>query len=197
MENEGLKMPRTGLGKLRCDSTWAALTPEQRETLEGWLFEENLGYKEVLERAQKEFGVTGSKMSLTRHYRRVATERAQRDFLDLEATIKDLNGTKLNWSSLGGAAMGIIAKQLVRMSLESPEKVQEMAMLGQVLVANDAQNIKRGWLEMGRIKFQMDMATECLIHKREIDEIDKDESLTDAQRILKIRDELFGPFLAE
>jgi hypothetical protein len=66
MENEGLKMPRAGLGKLRCDSTWAALTPEQREMLEGWLFEENLGYTEVLERAQKEFGITGTKMSLTR-----------------------------------------------------------------------------------------------------------------------------------
>ncbi len=43
MENEGPMMPRTGMGKLRCDSAWAALAPEQRETLEVWWFEENPG----------------------------------------------------------------------------------------------------------------------------------------------------------
>ena len=43
------------MSKLRSDSAWSKLTAEQRETLEGWLFEENIGYKEALERAQKEF----------------------------------------------------------------------------------------------------------------------------------------------
>ena len=62
--------------KLRSDSTWAGLTSEQRETLEGWLFEENLGYAEVLERVQREFGVTASKSSLSRYYQRLAAVRA-------------------------------------------------------------------------------------------------------------------------
>jgi hypothetical protein len=186
-----------GTGKMRCDSAWAGLTPEQRETLEGWLFEENLGYAEVLERAQKEFGITASKMSLTRFYKRVAAERAQRDYLDLDTTLKDLNPTKLTWDRLGGAAMGLIAKRLMQLSIESPDKVQEMAMLGQVLVANDAQNIKRGWLSIGMTKFQLDIATECLIHKAKMDAIVQDESLDDGQRILKVRQELFGPNLPE
>jgi hypothetical protein len=43
--------------KMRDDSTWNRLTPEQRETLESWLFDENLGYAKTLERVQKEFGV--------------------------------------------------------------------------------------------------------------------------------------------
>jgi hypothetical protein len=197
MENEGLKMPRAGLGKLRCDSTWAALTPEQRETLEGWLFEENLGYTEVLERAQKEFGVTGTKMSLTRFYQRTATERAQREFLDLETTIREMKGLEVNVSEMQSAAMCLITKRLMKLSLESPEKVQEMAWLGNVLVSNEAQNIKRGWLNIGREKFQYDAATACMIHKLRIDEVMADESMSDQQHIQKIREEIFGPNLPE
>src|SRR5713226_7282174 len=43
--------------KMREDSTWNGLTGEQRQKLENWLFERNLGYVEALKRAHKEFGV--------------------------------------------------------------------------------------------------------------------------------------------
>src|SRR5579863_3330204 len=76
--------------KMRCNSTWAGLTLEQRETLEGWLFEENLGYGEVLERVQREFGVTASKPGLSRYYQRLAAERAQRELLDLKSAVAEL-----------------------------------------------------------------------------------------------------------
>jgi hypothetical protein len=197
MEKEGLKMPRAGMGKMRCDSTWAALTPEQRETLEGWLFEENLGYAEVLAEAQKEFGIAGTKASLVRFYQRTAAERAQREFLDLDAAVKEMKGLDVNIVEMQATAMCLITKRLMKLMLESPEKVKEMAWLGQLLVACDAQNIKRGWLNIGRTKFELDIATECLIHKVKMDAIVQDESMDDAQRIMKIRQELFGPNLPE
>jgi hypothetical protein len=37
---------------MRDDSTWNRLTAEQREKLESWLFDENLGYAETLVRVQ-------------------------------------------------------------------------------------------------------------------------------------------------
>jgi hypothetical protein len=61
--------------KLRSDSVWHSLSPEQKEKLEGWLFEECLSYTDALERAQKEFGVTASAPALSRFYRRLAEER--------------------------------------------------------------------------------------------------------------------------
>jgi hypothetical protein len=197
MENEGLKMPRTGMGKLRSDSTWAALTPEQRESLEDWLFEENLGYTEALERAQKEFGVTASKTSLIRFYQRAAAERAKREFLDLETTIREMKGLEVDVPEMRSAAMCLITKRLMKLSLESPEQVKEMAWLGSVLVQNEAQSIKRGWLNIGREKFQYDAATACMIHKLRIDEVMADESMTDGQQVQKIREEIFGPILPE
>ncbi len=186
-------MPRAGIGKLRSDSTWAALTSEQRETLEGWLFDENLGYTEVLERAQKEFGITASKTSLIRFYQRAAAERAQREFLDLETTIREMKGLEVNVNEMQSAAMCLITKRLMKLSLESPEKVKEMAWLGSVLVQNEAQNIKRGWLDIGREKFEFEVAAEVLARKAaEPPPRNEDGYKAEDEAVLRIRRGLFG-----
>jgi hypothetical protein len=48
-----------------------------------------------------------------------------------------------------------------------------------------------------REKFEFDAATACLVHQVKVSSIVEDESLDDGQRILKIREELFGPDLPE
>jgi hypothetical protein len=63
---------------MREDSTWSAPAPEQRETLESWLFEENLGSVETLARLQSVSnlrrtiagGPTGGSLSTRRGYGR-------------------------------------------------------------------------------------------------------------------------------
>ncbi len=60
---------------MREDSTWNGLSGEQRQKLENWLFERNLGYAEALKRAHKEFGVEATIPSVGRFYRRRARER--------------------------------------------------------------------------------------------------------------------------
>jgi hypothetical protein len=39
MQNAAFETEKS-TGKMRCDSAWVGLTREQREALEGWLFEE-------------------------------------------------------------------------------------------------------------------------------------------------------------
>jgi hypothetical protein len=136
------------MSKLRSDSAWAALSPEQRETLEGWLFEENLGYKEALERAQKEFGITASLRSLSEYYQRAARERTQEELLTVKATAEEIDKAEVNLEDLGATAMTLVAKRMIQLAVESPGKVKEMVSLGRILVANEAQDIKRRWLEM-------------------------------------------------
>jgi hypothetical protein len=46
-----------------------------------------------------------------------------------------------------------------------------------------------------RQKFEFDAATACLIHQVKASSIAADEALDDGERILKIREELFGPNL--
>ena len=60
--------------KMRDDSTWNQLSPEQRETLEEWLFDENLGYEKTVKRVREEFGLETTIASVGRFYRRRARE---------------------------------------------------------------------------------------------------------------------------
>ncbi len=69
--------------KARSNAKWATLTAKQTATLEQWFFDDKLSYVEVLERARKEFGFSGSKSSLQRFYRRLRQERwVQRPLLE-------------------------------------------------------------------------------------------------------------------
>ncbi len=136
------------MSKLRSDSAWAVLLPEQRETLEEWLFEENLGYKEALERARTEFGITASLAGLADYYRWLAQERMQRELLDVKRVAGEIDEAGTDLDELGAAAMTLVAKRMLQLAVTSPGKVKELVSLGRLLVANDAQDIKRRWLEL-------------------------------------------------
>jgi hypothetical protein len=187
--------------KLRCDSPWAALTAEQRETLEGWLFEENLGYVEVLERVQYTFGITASKMSLARYYQRLAAERANRELLDLNTAVVEMRRLGIDRAELSAAVMSLLAKRLLKLLLESPDKLKEIAWLGNVLVGNEGQEIKRGWLALGREKFELDVARERAEDEAErqmmADANVEDDYAEEDARVLAIRRHLFGTNLPE
>lgn len=136
------------MSKLRCDSRWNGLTAEQRETLEGWLFVENAGYGEVRERCAKEFGITTSLKSLAVFYRRLARERMRGELLEVKGAMEGISGARVNAEAMGHAAMTLVAKQMLLLGVESPEKVKEMVSLGRVLVANQMQETRRRWLRM-------------------------------------------------
>jgi hypothetical protein len=153
-------------------------------------------YPEALERAQKEFGVTGSRMSLVRFYQRVAAERAQQELLELDDAVKEMKGMDVNINEMKSAAMCLITKRLMKLSLESPDKVKEMAWLGQVLVAHEAQDVKRGWLNIGREKFELSVAKERAEDPPEALAGEEDYAAEDAE-VLKIRKHLFGTNLPE
>lgn len=136
------------MNKLRSDSAWAALSPEQREMLEGWLFEENLGYKEALERARTEFGLTTSLTSLVDYYQRLAQERTQRELRDVKRMAGQIDKAEVDVDELGATAMTLVAKRMLQLAVMSPGKVRELVSLGRLLVANEAQDIKRRWVEL-------------------------------------------------
>jgi hypothetical protein len=136
------------MSKLRSDSVWAALSPEQRETLAGWLFEENLGYKEALERARTEFGIVASLTSLADYYQRQAQERMQRELRAVKRMAGEIDRAQVDLDELGATAMTLVAKRMLQLAVTSPGKVRELVSLGRLLVANEAQDIKRRWVEL-------------------------------------------------
>jgi hypothetical protein len=109
------------LNKPRSDSTWNKLTPEQKASLQDWLFEHNLSYREVLERAQKEWNFTGSKSSLSRFYQALVRKRLRHDLDDTQATVMAAQDSKLNLTDLREGALKMIGKRWVAAALEPGE----------------------------------------------------------------------------
>src|SRR5437899_12597152 len=62
-------------GKIRSDSIWNWLAPERREQFDRWLLVERVSYDEARTRAQREWNVTGSLMSICRYYWRALGNR--------------------------------------------------------------------------------------------------------------------------
>ena len=154
------------MSKLRSDSKWNKLTAEQRETLEGWLFEENVGYREALERAEKEFGITASTRSLAEFYQQLARERMKAQVGELKEVCKEMEAVEVDWEGLGGTAIALVAKRAIHLAVDSPDKVQELVSLTRLLVANEALEIKKRWLEMEEERWDREVGKENAMEAR-------------------------------
>ncbi|HEU5069474.1 MAG TPA: hypothetical protein VFV96_03565 [Verrucomicrobiae bacterium] len=139
--------------KLRDDSTWNQLTREQRETLEGWLFDENLGYAKTLERVQKEFGVTTTIASLGRFYRRRARERQVKELVEAQAAADELNELPVSVASLRNAAVKLVGKAVLKLAREKPEELAHLVSFTKLLLDSEDNDIRRARLRLAEKYF--------------------------------------------
>lgn len=139
--------------KMRDDSTWNRLTPEQRETLESWLFEENLGYAKTLERVQKEFGVEATIASVGRFYRRRARERQVEELVEAQAAASELNGLPVDVASLREAAVKLVGKAVLKLAGEKPEELEQLVSFTKLLLASEDNDLRRSRLKLAEKYF--------------------------------------------
>ncbi len=74
------------MNKLRSDSAFCQLTPQQCDTLEEWLFEERFSYPKVVEKLKAEFGLETSLTGVRRFYKRLDWERLRQSLVDVVET---------------------------------------------------------------------------------------------------------------
>jgi hypothetical protein len=129
--------------KTKSDALWNALSPEQLETLDQWLFDENLSYAKAWPRAQHELGFKGSVASLKRYYARRKQERTLLLFKDLQKDLTVLNQAETDTNSLRAGAMKLLSAFLFQWMSEAPEKVKEWAPLAKLVVDNDRNETQR------------------------------------------------------
>ena len=182
--------------KMREDSTWSLLTPEQRETLEGWLFEENLGYAKTLERVQKEFGVTATMASLGRFYRRRARERQVEELLEGAAAADELNDLPVSVASMRQAAVKLVGKAALKLASEKPEELDQLVSFTKLLLASEDNDLRRSRLKLAQQYFDYEAITASqkeLPHLRAYLKVSGfDDSLTTEEKLGRIHKILFG-----
>jgi hypothetical protein len=167
----------------RSDTAIRQLTPEQRARVDAWLFEEELPYRDVVAQCQKELGTELTLGSLSRYYQQELAWGRRRGEKNGACGYVSL------LESLNEAALR--AAQTVEIG-NDPRTLVEVARV-MVAARQEANECLRATTI--REKFEFDAATACLLHQVRVSSIVEDEALDDGQRIVKIREELFGPNL--
>ena len=135
------------MSKMRSDCVFSKLTLEQVETLEGWLFEENLNYKEALERAQKEFGIGGSLTGLRRFYGRLAKERGRESLTEAMSACVEAAALGDN-ATLRAGLLTMANACAVQFMTESPKDIRQFTALLRALTSAQGQEMK--WIKFER-----------------------------------------------
>ncbi|HXR04442.1 MAG TPA: hypothetical protein VN836_07020 [Verrucomicrobiae bacterium] len=182
--------------KMRDDSTWNQLTPEQRETLESWLFDENLGYTKTLERVQKEFGMEATVASLGRFYRRRARERQVEELVEAQAVASALNDLPVSVASLREAAVKLVGKAVLKLAGEKPEELEQLVSFTKLLLESEDNDIRRSRLKLAQRYFHYEATAASikdLPHLRAyLDVVIDDASLSYDEKVQRVRAILFG-----
>jgi hypothetical protein len=182
--------------KMRDDSTWNRLTPEQRETLESWLFDENLGYAKTLERVQKEFGMEATIASVGRFYRRRARERQVEELVEAQAAASELNDLPVSVASLREAAVKLVGKAVLKLAGEKPEELGQLVSFTKLLLESEDNDLRRSRLKLAEKYFDYEATAASikeLPHLRAyLDVIVDDASLNHDEKVERVRAILFG-----
>ena len=181
---------------MRSDSTWNQLTPEQRETLETWLFDENLGCAETVERVRREFGLQATISSVGLFRRRRAAERQAEDLADAHAAAHDLNDLPVNVTGLREALVKLAAKTAFNLATDQPEDLQPAVPLIKLLLASEAIEIRHSRLKLAQTRFEHRAATAALQElpnlRAYLKALENDAGLTNDEKIDTLRAFLYG-----
>ena len=159
--------------------------------LEHWLFVENVSYKEAIERAQKEWGVTGSTVSLGRFYQRLEKERVVGEMEAAVETATEVDAAQGKLAGLKSSAMKVMGMRLLQKAVSEGE-VKELAMLSRALSQCEEREIQRRRLELARQKFEFNAVKAALKRMSLLEKISQEDQEREDARIDAVRLEIFG-----
>jgi hypothetical protein len=194
------------LNKVRSDALWNELTPEQRGTLEEWLFDERMSYADALEKARTELGFRGSISSVRRFYQRVAQERMFQSLAETAKEVAQIEGAEVSAERVKNAGMKLMAQAFLRTMVETPEKTNEWRGMAKLLLRREAMEsrvrlkeaqlqLQREQMAFDRCRWEVNIVRLAVEHSEEFKNYSKAaeaEEYEENARLNKIRRRLFG-----
>ena len=108
--------------KPRSDAKWNQLTAEQRQTIEQWLFEDNLSLGQVTEKIGVEFKLHVSRSCIQRFHGRLNDERLARAFRDAAAAAAVVKGALPDTAELQELSVKVASQQLFTAMTKQPNE---------------------------------------------------------------------------
>ena len=181
---------------MRDDSTWNQLTPEQRETLESWLFDENLGYVKTVERVQEEFGLEATIASVGRFYRLRARGRQVAELVEAQAAASELNGLPVSVASLREAAVKLVGKAALKLVGEKPQELEHLVAFTKLLLESEDNDLRRSRLKLAQQYFDYEATAESLTElpqlRAYLKVVGDDTSLNHDEKLKRVHAILYG-----
>jgi hypothetical protein len=147
--------------KVRSDSNWHGLTFEQCETVEEWLFEDNLSYTETAERIRKEFGRETSRSSVGRFYGHRAQLRRATELVDAQVAADQIHVVPAKTGDMREAAVKLLAQKAVVLATEKPEDVAGLMSLTKVLLESEENEIRLRRVKLEERYYDLQANTVC------------------------------------
>jgi glucuronate isomerase len=182
--------------KPRADSRIDGLPSNQRDALEGWLFEENISYQAAKSRLLDNFGLKTSMTAITVWFQKRAKVRMLAR-LQTSSLSKEMGALKLNPEDSYAALMGLIGQAALEaqmgakeLDLDTLKQLAELTRFGL--------EMKNRWptvsipRDNGAERREMAAARACLKHFRAIEMIIKDNAMDENGKLARIRSTLFG-----
>jgi Protein of unknown function (DUF3486) len=178
-----------------CRSSIFKLTPEGRETLDRWLFEENLGYREIERRSLETLGARIRYRTLVRYYRvrlRARTlERIAHSAQCANAVMKKFEDHPTDTFRLLLKMAGQIAFEKA-IDAENGFDTKTIAEFIKILISARKVDLESEKFKLERDKWEFDAARACHQHQAEIQAVIQDDYLDEDAQVLAIRRHLFG-----
>ena len=176
-------------------SVIAALPAEGREILDGWLFDQNLSYAEVVRRSFSKWGVRLYRSSLSRYYRAGVQARTLER---LGNSAKCANAVMKKFAAHPADTYQLVLKMAGQIAfekaLDSKNSVDTRTIgdLVKILIKARKEDLEIQKLRLERDKWEFGAARACRQHMAEIQAIIKDNYLDEDAQVLAIRRRLFG-----
>jgi hypothetical protein len=179
--------------KVKSNALWNELSPEQQQTLDKWLFEDNLSYAEIFPKAQSELGFSGSISSLKRYYLRRKQERKVEELQEVKQYVAEMGGAGSDVGALRTVNMKLLGTYLLQALSEGPEKMKELTPTIALLLQNDhtealrevkaeEHKIRREAMEFARKKFEFDVTEQAMKALPELQELAQARKDPDTKR---------------
>lgn len=135
---------RHKLGKLRSDSAWSRLTPDQREQVDKWLFVFNVSYRGALALVEQQFGLKSSLGSIARYHRRRQSEREALGIRMQAAEWGGLTEVTLTKEELQRETMRAVAVAAHKLARAKPEQLKVRELRGLVKLLLEERRLAQG-----------------------------------------------------
>ena len=143
--------------KLRSDSFWHKLTPDQKSQIQHWFFVDNLSYAQTHSRMRTEMGVTCALSAIGPLYHHLSELRSHEREAILQKLTDVITEPGVDLTGIRAGSLAVINRQLLERAARRDDS-GEIAALGRVLVRTEGREIERERLELMRERLSQNRA---------------------------------------